>query len=87
MPINAITAADPKDKSPAQKLRTAAYQSIVVSVGRLCNNTHPDLSTVYSFFSSYLMHPAPGHMKAALYMLQYIHPTHNFVISFLSHSQ
>ena len=84
MPINAIAAADKDDKSPAQKRHTAAYQSLAGSVGWLCSNTQPDLSIVHSFISSYLVHPASGHMKATLYVLQYIHSTHDFGIFFLS---
>ena len=42
---------------------------------------------VHSFLSLYLMHPAPGHMKAALYVLHYINSTHNFGISLPSRFQ
>ena len=69
IPIDAIATADPEDESPAQKRRTAAYQSIVGSVGWLCNNTSLHVSNVHSFRSSYLMHPAPGHMQTVLYVL------------------
>ena len=81
MPIDAIAVADKDNESPAQKPCTAAYQSLVVSVGWLCNNTRPDLSVVHSFLSSYLMHPVAGHTKAALYVLQYIRSMHDFGIS------
>ena len=73
MPIDAIAVADKDNESPAQKPCTAAYQSLVVSVGWLCNNTRPNLSVVHSFLFSYLIHPASGHTKAALYVLQCIH--------------
>ena len=39
MPINAIAAADKDNEYPAQKRHTATYQSLVGSVGWLCNNT------------------------------------------------
>ena len=89
IPINAIATADTDDKSPAYKLCTAAYQNIVgsVGVGWLCNNTCPDMSTIHSFLSSYLMHPAPCHMKVALYVLNYINSSHDFGTSFSSRSQ
>ena len=86
-PIDAIPTANMDYESPAQKRCTAAYQSIVGCVRWLSNNTPPDLSAVHSFLSSYLIHPAPTHMKATLYVLHYIHSTHNFGISFSSRSQ
>ena len=45
------------------------------------------MSIVHSFLSSYLMHPAPSHIKAALYILHCIHSTYDFGIFFSSRSQ
>ena len=36
----------------------------------------------HSFLSSYTNKPAPGHMKAAQYVLRYVHSTHDYGISF-----
>ena len=47
-------------------------------------STHPDVSLVYSFLSSYNMCPAVSHLSAALYVLHYIHSTHNQGITFSS---
>ena len=85
MPIDAIIATDNDDKSPAQKRCTAAYQSLFGIVGWLYKITRPDLSVV--FLSSYLMHPASGLMKAALYVLQYNHSMHDSGISFSSRNK
>ena len=47
-------------------------------------STHPDLSAVNSFLSSYSNKPAAGHMKAALYALHYIYSTYDCGISIMS---
>jgi hypothetical protein len=60
-----------------------AYQSLVGSLGWLSSSTHPNIAAAHSFLSSYTNKPAPGHMKAALYVLHYIHSTHNYGISFI----
>ena len=72
------------DESPAQLRRRDAYQSLVGSIGWLANCTRPDVAPAHSFLSSYLMRPALGHMKAALYVLHYIHSTHDYGITFTS---
>jgi hypothetical protein len=72
------------NNSPAQLCRTEAYQSLVGSIGWLAGTTHPDISAVHSFLSSYSNKPSAGHMKAALYALHYIHSTHDYGISFTS---
>jgi len=74
------------DDSPAQLWRTAAYQSLIGSIGWLSSSTRPDLSAVHSFLASYSNKPSMGHMKAALYALHYIHSTHDYGISFTSDS-
>ena len=84
LPIDSIAASSKDDESPAQKRRTEAYQSLVGSLGWLSNNTRPDIATVHAFLSSYNMHPAAGHMRAALYVLHYVHSTHDYGISFSS---
>ena len=43
MPINTIAVSDPDDKSPSQKRRTAAYQSIAGSVCVLVATLQEDL--------------------------------------------
>jgi hypothetical protein len=48
--------------------------------------THPDLSVVHSFLSSYNNNLTVGHIKTALYALHYIHSTHDYGISFMSHT-
>ena len=85
--IDAVPKDDKDNDSPAQKRRTAAYQRITGSVGCLSNNTRPDLYTIHFFPSPYDMYPAPGHMKAALYVLHYIHFTYDYGISFSSRTQ
>ena len=84
IPIDSIAAAESTDNSPAQARRKEAYQSLVGSIGWLANNTRPDVAPVHSFLSSYSASPAPGHMKAALYALHYIHSTHDYGIQFTS---
>ena len=83
-PIDSIKQGDPDDTSPAQENRTHAYQSLVGSIGLLTQMTRPDLACVHSFLASYTKCPSPGHMKSALYALQYIHSTHDYGVSFTS---
>ena len=74
------------DNSPAQLCRTAAYQSLIGSIGWLSSSTRPDLSAFHSFLASYSNKPSVSHMKAALYALHYIHSTHDYGISFTLYS-
>ncbi len=86
VPIDSIAPSTDDDDSPAQLRRTAAYQSLIGSIGWLSSSTHPNLSAVHSFLASYSNKPSVGHMKAALYALHYIHSTHDYGISFTSDS-
>ena len=88
VPIDSIAPSTVDNNSPAQLQRTAAYQSLIGSIGWLSNSTHPYLSAVHSFLASYSNKPSVGHMKAALhlYALHYIHSTHDYGISFTSDS-
>ena len=86
VPIDSIAPSTDDDDSPAQLRRTAAYQSLIGSIGWLSCSTRPDLSAVHSFLASYSNKPSVGHMKAALYALHYIHSTHDYGISFTSDS-
>jgi hypothetical protein len=54
-----------------------AYQSLIGSIGWLSSTTCPDLAAAHFFLSSYTNKPASGHMKATLYVLHYIHSTHD----------
>jgi hypothetical protein len=84
VPIDSIAPSlDAKD-SPAQLQWKEAYQSLIGSIGWLSSTTCPNLAAAHSFLSSYMNKPASGHMKAALYVLHYIHSTHDFRISFTS---
>jgi hypothetical protein len=85
-PIDSIAPSTDDDNSPAQLQRTAAYQSLIGSIGWLSSSTRPDLSAVHSFLASYSNKPSVGHMKAALYALHYIHSTHDYGIAFTSDS-
>ena len=84
IPIDAIPESTEDDDCPALLKRKQKYQSAVGSIGWLANSTRPDLAPVHSFLSSYNNRPAPGHWKAALYVLHYIHSTHDYGISFTS---
>ncbi len=84
VPINSIAHSTNDDSSPAQLHWTEAYQSLIRSIGWLTTATHPDLSMIHSFLSSYNGKPSSGHMRAALYALHYIHLTHDHRISFSS---
>jgi len=85
-PIDSIAQSTDDADSPAQLRCTAAYQSLIGSIGWLSSSTRPDLSAVHSFLASYSNKPSMGHMKAALYALHYIHSTHDYGISFTSDS-
>lgn len=87
VPIDSIAPSSDPDDSPAQLRRTDAYQSLIGSIGWLATATRPDLAPIHSFLSSYNSKPSTGHMKAALYVLHYIHSTHDFGIHFTSSSQ
>jgi hypothetical protein len=84
IPIDLITSSTDADDSPAQLQWTDAYQSLVGSIGWLASATRPDIAPVHSFLSSYSNKPAPGHMKAALYALHYVHSTYDYGITFTS---
>ena len=84
IPIDAISPSTDPGDSPAQTRRKEAYQSLVGSIGWLAMSTRPDIAAVHSFLASYSNKPAPGHMKAALYALHYIHSTFDYGISFTS---
>jgi hypothetical protein len=60
------------------------YQSLIGSIGWLLSTTCPDITAAHSFLSSYTNKPVSGHMKAVLYVLHYIHFTHDYDISFTS---
>ena len=84
VPIDSIAPSLDADDSPAQVRRKEAYQSLIGSIGWLSPTTCPDIAAAHSFLSSYTNKPAVGHMKAALYVLHYIHSTHDYGISFTS---
>jgi hypothetical protein len=84
VPINSIAPSTDDNDSPAQLCQKEAYQSLVSSIGWLASTTRPDISAVHSFLLSYSNKPSTGHMKAALYVLHYIHSTHDYGISFTS---
>jgi hypothetical protein len=71
IPIDAIAPSTDADDPPAQFHQKEAYQSLVGSIGWLAMLTCPDIAAVHSFpfLASYSNKPAPGHMKAALYVL------------------
>ncbi len=76
VPIDSIAPSTDVDDSPAQLWHTDAYQSLIGSIGWLVGATRPDIAPVHSFLLSYSNKPAPGHMKAALYTLHYVHSTY-----------
>jgi len=84
VPIDSVAPSLDADDSPAQIRRKEAYQSLIGSIGWLSSTTRPDIAAAHSFLSSYTDKPASGHMKAALYVLHYIHSTHDYGISFTS---
>jgi hypothetical protein len=81
-PIDSIAPSLDADDSPAQLRHKEAYQSLIGSIGWLSSTTRPDLAAAHSFLPSYTSKPAAGHMKAPLYVLHYIHSTHDYGISF-----
>ena len=46
VPIDSIAPSTDDDDSPAQLRRTAAYQSLIGSIGWLSSSTRPDLSAI-----------------------------------------
>jgi hypothetical protein len=73
VPINSIAPSLDADDFPAQIWHREAYQSLVGSIGWLSCSTRPNIASAHSFLSSYTNKLAPGHMKAALYVLHYVH--------------
>ncbi len=84
IPIDSIAPSLDADDSPAQLCRKEAYQSLISSIGWLLSTTRPDHAAAHSFLLSYTSKPPASHMKAALYVLHYIHSTHDYGISFTS---
>ena len=84
LPIDAIPESDEADDSKVLAKRKATYQSLVGCLGWLAFSTRPDLAPAHSFLSSYNNKPSPGHMKAAIYVLRYVHSTVDHGISFAS---
>jgi hypothetical protein len=84
IPVDSIPLSIDADKLPAQLWQTQAYQSLIGSIGWLAMTTHPDLTAIHSFLSSYSTKPAVDHMKSALYALNSIHSTYNYNITFTS---
>jgi hypothetical protein len=84
IPIDSIAPSTDANDSPAQIHCKEAFQSLVGSIGWLSSTTRPDLTAAHSFLSSYTNKPTSGHMKAGLYVLHYIHLTHDYGISFTS---
>ena len=77
VPIDSIAPSKDDDNSSAQLCRTEAYQSLIGSFGWLATAAQPDIAPVHSFLSSYARKPSSGHMRAVLYVLHYIHSTHD----------
>jgi hypothetical protein len=48
--------------------------------------THPDLTAIHSFLSSYSAKPSVGHMKSVLYAVHFIHSMYDYGISFTSNN-
>ena len=84
IPIDSIAPSTDADDSLAQIRCKKAFQSLVGSIGWLLSTTRSDLTAAHSFLSSYMNKPASGHMNAGLYVLHYIHFTHDYGISFTS---
>jgi hypothetical protein len=84
IPIDSIAPSLDAYDSPVQLHCKEAYQSLIRSIGWLSSTTCPDITAAHSFLSSYTNKPASSHMKAALYVLHYIHSTHDYGISFCS---
>jgi hypothetical protein len=86
VPIDSIAPSLDADDSPAQLRCKEAYQSLIGSIGWLLSTTRPNLAAAHSFLSSYTSKPMTSQMKAALYVLHYIHSTHDYGISFTSNN-
>jgi hypothetical protein len=84
IPIDAIPESTEPDDNPTLLKRKHSYQSLVGSIGWLAQSTRPDLTPAHSFLSSSHNKPSRGHMQAALYVLHYIHSTHDYGITFTS---
>jgi hypothetical protein len=84
VPVDLIAPSTDKADSLAQTCWTQAYKSLIGSISWLAMTTRPDLTTIHSFLSSYSSKPTVGHMKLALYVLQYIHSTFDYDITFTS---
>ena len=84
VPIDSVAPSLDPDDSPAQLHRTEAYQSLIGSIGWLASTTRLDIAAAHSFLSSCTNKTAVGRMKVALYVLHYIHSTHDYGISFTS---
>jgi hypothetical protein len=53
IPVDSIAPLKDAGSSPAQIHRTQSYQSLIGSIGWLAMATHPDLTAIHSFLSSY----------------------------------
>jgi hypothetical protein len=84
IPVDSIAPLNDANDSPPQIRRTQAYQSLMGSIGWLSMTTHPNLTAIHSFLSSYNAKLLVGHMKSTLYMLHYIHSTYDYGITFTS---
>ena len=73
LPINPIQSVSADKSFPTQVRCKDIYQSLIVSIGWLENNTRPDISPSNVFLSSYIICPSSGHIKVALYILHYIY--------------
>jgi hypothetical protein len=86
VPIESVALFSEDGNSPALKHLKEAYQSLIGSIGWLAHSTCSDLITVHSFLASDSNKPSTGLMKAALYVLHYIHSTHDYGILFTSNN-
>ena len=60
------------------------FQSLVGSLNWLAHTTRPDLSTVVSLLAQHQSNPSPGHLDAALYVVNYLLHTKTLGIYFSS---
>jgi hypothetical protein len=60
------------------------YQSLVGSLNWLAHTTCPDLSTVVSLLAQHQSQPSPGHLEAALYVVNYLSHTKTLGLYFSS---
>jgi hypothetical protein len=81
--IDSIAPSTEADDSSAQLQCKEAYQSLIGSISWLALTTCSNHSAAHVFLSSYSNKPAVCHMKAALYVLHYIHLTNDYGISFM----